>query len=75
MLHKEERNKMIKVHRLEWVADRILREDTKEEIKIHNRWASTDSLSHSKWAHTSNLGIMGKCTADRFQECPHHLRI
>lgn len=75
MLHKEELNKTIKAHQVEWVTDKIHKGGIKVDIKILNRWDSTDSLKHNKWPLISNPVIMGKCTAGRFQGCRHRHHI
>ena len=74
-LHKEEPNKVIKAHKVEWVADKIRKVGTRVDIRIPNRWGSTDSHSPSKWAHINSLGITDKCTVARFRACLPLLRI
>jgi hypothetical protein len=66
---------MIRVHKGVWVEDRTLKEDTKVDIKIHNKWVSMASNSPNKWVHTSNLASTDRCMVDKFQECRHHLHI
>ena len=71
MLPKGEPNKVIRAHKVEWVADKTLKEGTKAVIKTPNKWDNTANHSRSKWVPTSNQVFTGKCTVVRFQECRH----
>ncbi len=75
MLPKGELNKMIRVHRVAWGADKTHKEDIKTIIKTPNKWDSTANRSSTKWVDTSNRVFTDKCIAVRSQECPHHHHI